>query len=152
MRYVVVILAAMVLMSCSRSPETNHALPTEGSAPDPQMAEIEDFAGELPVEFLLASAVADFETHGPTASDVRNIRLGHATTADGEKQYVLCGEFLPAEEGGNAEWWSFATIKTSGYEQWIGAQAVGICQRSSIIWDEMGDLTLELRHRLDNTK
>src|SRR3546814_971194 len=50
---------------------------------------------------------------------------------DGEEQYMLCGEFLPAQEGGNTEWTPFATIKTSDYEQWIGAQAAGFCEHRS---------------------
>jgi hypothetical protein len=33
---------------------------------------------------------------------------------------MLCGQFLPAVEGGTAEWTSFVTIKTSDYEQWMG--------------------------------
>jgi hypothetical protein len=46
----------------------------------------------------------------------------------------------------------FATIKTSGYEQWIGAQAVGFCQRSSVIWDKAGDLSSSLQSRLDSLR
>lgn len=61
---------------------------------------------------------------------------------------MLCGQFLPAPEGGKAEWAPFATIKTSGYEQWIGAQADGFCQGSSVIW-EKGDLSSSLQSRLD---
>ena len=68
-------------------------------------------------------------------------------TAGGEEQYLLCGLFLPAPESGNAEWMPFATIKTSGYEQWIGAQAVSYCQGSSVVWEE-GDLSSSLESRL----
>jgi hypothetical protein len=61
---------------------------------------------------------------------------------------MLCGEFLPAQEGGKAEWMPFATIKTSGYEQWIGAQAAGLCHGASVIWDKVGDLSSSLQSRL----
>ena len=71
-------------------------------------------------------------------------------TPDGEKQYMLCGQFLPAQEGDKAEWTSFATIKTFGYEQWIGAQAAGLCQRLSITWDKEGDLSSALQSELDS--
>lgn len=43
----------------------------------------------------------------------------------------------------------FATIKTSDYEQWIGAQAAGFCKHSPVIWDEAGDLSPSLQSRLD---
>lgn len=33
------------------------------------------------------------------------------------------------------KWTSFATIKTSGYEQWIGGAAKGYCEQPAIIWD-----------------
>jgi len=73
-------------------------------------------------------------------------------TAGGEEQYLLCGLFLPAPESGNAEWMPFATIKTSGYEQWIGVQAAGWCQRSSVVWDDEGDLSCSLQSRLDSLR
>lgn len=73
-------------------------------------------------------------------------------TSSGEEQYRLCGQFLPAQEGGEAEWTPFATIKTSGYEQWIGAQAVGFCQDPSVIWDKVGDLSSSLQSRLDSLR
>ncbi len=65
---------------------------------------------------------------------------------------VLCGQFLPAQEGGEAKWTTFATIKTSGYEQWIGAQATDFCQGASVIWDKEGDLSSSLQSRLDSLR
>jgi hypothetical protein len=101
------------------------------------------------VDFLLTSAATDFHTHAPPhASRFREVRSGYVTSEDGTKQYRLCGKFLPAEESGQAEWTPFATIKTSGYEQWLGAQAANYCERSSITWDE-GDLSAVLQSRLD---
>jgi hypothetical protein len=73
-------------------------------------------------------------------------------TPSGEEQYMLCGQFLPAQEGGNAEWTPFATIKTSGYEQWIGTQAADYCQRSAVIWDKEGDLSPSLQSRFDSLR
>jgi hypothetical protein len=73
-------------------------------------------------------------------------------TPGGEEQYMLCGQFLPAREGGKAEWTPFATIKTSGYEQWIGTQATGFCQGSSVIWGEGDDLSSRLQSRLDSLR
>jgi hypothetical protein len=73
-------------------------------------------------------------------------------TPGGEAQYLLCGYFLPAQESGKAEWTPFATIKTSGYEQWLGAQAAGYCRASSVIWDTVGDLSSSLQSRLDSLR
>jgi hypothetical protein len=76
---------------------------------------------------------------------------------------MMCGEFLPAAgdasagTGGGAgamrEWTPFVTIKTSGYEQYIGAQAeASYCQRSSVIWDKESDLSTVLQSRLDSLR
>ena len=67
---------------------------------------------------------------------------------DGARQYRLCGEFLPAEGGGEAQWTSFATIKTSGYEQYVGGQSASFCAGPTMTWDE-GDLSAALQSRLD---
>ncbi len=73
-------------------------------------------------------------------------------TPDGAARYLLCGEVLPAQEGGKAEWVRFATIKTSGYEQWIGGSAAGYCQGTAVIWDDAGDLTSSLQRRFESPR
>jgi hypothetical protein len=73
-------------------------------------------------------------------------------TPSGGKQYLICGQFLPAQDGGKAEWQPFATIKTSGYEQWLGAQAAAFSQNSSVIWDDVSDLSSALQNRLDSLR
>ncbi|MFZ7144369.1 MAG: hypothetical protein ACO1G6_03415 [Bacteroidota bacterium] len=45
-----------------------------------------------------------------------------------EKSFLLCGEFLFQEE---KEWIEFTTIKTSGYEQYLGKNQY--CQDSTIV-------------------
>jgi hypothetical protein len=80
------------------------------------------------------------------------VRVGHVMSPTGEEQYRLCGQFLPAQQGGKAEWTPFATIKTSGYEQYIGAQAAGFCNDASVIWDKEGDLSSSLQSRLDSLR
>ena len=102
------------------------------------------------VEFLLTSAASDFHEHGhPTR--FRHVRSGYAVAKDGAKQYRLCGEFLPAETIGKAEWTPFVTLQTSGYEQWLGGQAHGYCGDHAIRWDK-GDWSAELQRRLDVSK
>jgi hypothetical protein len=152
MRYLAALLATLVLAACSTAPvarsDPQAAIPTPVLAPDPQKASI-----DLVVQFLLTAAATDFHTHGPSEPvRFRDVRIGHVMTPSGEEQYMLCGQFLLAQEGGNAEWTPFATIKTSGYEQWNGAQAAGFCQRSSVIWDKEGDLSSSLQSRLDSLR
>lgn len=149
MRYLAFLLAALVLAACGTAPptrsETPAASPTQSVATEPPRASID------PVQFLLTSAATDFHTHGPAGPlRFREVRIGHVTTPSGEAQYRLCGQFLRAQEGGKAEWTPFATIKTSGYEQWIGADTARYCQGSSFVWDEEGDLSSSLQSRFDS--
>lgn len=65
---------------------------------------------------------------------------------------MLCGQFLGARDGGSVVWTPFATIKTSGYEQWIGGQATRFCQDSSVTWDTVGDLSSSLKSGLDSLR
>jgi len=102
------------------------------------------------VEYLLTSAAADFHTHRPPdPARFRNVRSAYVTAPDGEKQYRLCGQFLSAPEGGTTEWMPFATIKTSGYEQYIGGQSESFCTGPATTTDE-GDLSASLQARLDS--
>lgn len=146
MRYLAVLLAILVVTACNTAPSTRSespaASPTAVVAP-PQKESIDPV-----VAFLLASAATDFHTHGPSGPlRFRDVRVGHFTTSSGEEQHMLCGQFLSE---GKTEWMPFATIKTSGYEQWNGDQAESFCQRSSITWDKAGDLTSLLQTRLDS--
>jgi hypothetical protein len=123
------------------------ASPTQVTATDLQKASIEQV-----VQFLLKSAATDFHTQGRADSiRFRDVRIGHVMTSSGAEQYMLCGQFLRAPEG-KAEWIPFVTIKTSGYEQWNGAQAAGFCERQSVIWDKQGDLSSALQSRFDSLR
>ena len=139
MRANVALLLAFAVVGCRAGPATrdSRSNKTHGSNPA--------------VEFLLASAAMDFHTHGPAHSvRVRNVRSGYLTAPNGTPQYRLCGEFVPAEENGKAEWTTFATIKTSGFEQYVGAGAGNYCG-SAVTWDE-GDLSSSLQSRLDSLR
>lgn len=152
MRIVIVILAFLALTACGKPAATNNEPMVEASNPASVGMSFDKSSMAAALEYLLASAASDFQTHGPLAVDVRNVRLGYSLVENGEEQYMLCGEFLPAGEEESAKWWPFATLKTSAYEQWLGAQAVGICEQSSIVWEESGDLTSELRQRIESGK
>lgn len=121
MRCLAALFATFVLAACSKTPvtrnESQDVSPTQAIASEMQKASMDSV-----VRFLLTAAATDFHTHRP-ADPVRfrDVRIGHVMTPSGEEKYILCGQFLPAHEGGKAEWTPFATIKTSGYEQWIGS-------------------------------
>jgi len=108
---------------------------------------------DSPMEFLLSSAATDFHAHRPPVVErFREVRFGHVSTPAGGKQYQLCGEFLPQQREGKAEWIPFATIKTSGFEQYLGFQAGSWCQRSQFVPDKDEDLSATLQNRLDSMR
>ena len=148
MRYLAILFATLGLAACSTAAvtrsESQAVSPTHVLAPELQQASMDSV-----VQFLLTAAATDFRAHRPPDPvRFRDVRIGHVVSPSGKEQYMLCGQFLPAQEGGKAEWTAFATIKTSGYEQWIGAQAAAFCQGSSVIWDKVGDLSSSLQSRL----
>lgn len=139
MRSLVALLTTFVLAACSTAPAARDEAHPQNASMNPA------------VEFLLTSAATDFHTHRPPfPARFRDVRSGYVMTPDGKRQYRLCGEFLPAQEGGKAEWTLFVTIKTSGYEQWLGGQAGSSCDRS-MTWDK-GDLSSSLQSRLDSLR
>ena len=136
MRLFSVLLSAFVLVACSTTP-------ADRGLSDPQ-----NTSAEPAIEFLLTSAATDFHTHKPPhPTRFRDVRSGYLMTA-GTRQYRLCGEFLATQASGKAEWVPFVTIKTSGYEQWLGAQASSFCKGPSITWNKQ-DLSSSLKSRLD---
>src|SRR5213083_37986 len=152
MRYLAVLFATLVLAACSTAPVTRNESQgvsnTKVPAPELQKASLDSV-----VQFLLTAAATDFHTHRPPDPvRFRVVRIGHVMTPSGREQYMLCGDFMPTEERGKAEWTPFATIETSGYEQWLGAQAARFRQGSSIIWDKVGDLSSSLQTRLDSLR
>ena len=148
-RRLAVLLAALGVSACSKAPGTRGDAEPErrarAAAPVPPTTSLDSAA-----QFLLAAAAADFRAHpSPEPLRFRDVHVGHFRSPGGGEQYILCGQLLPAPEGGKAEWTPFATIRTSGYEQWIGAQAAGFCQGSSVTWDDAGDLSSALQGRLE---
>jgi hypothetical protein len=136
MRCVAAFLLILALVGCGSTQATRRQ-------PTPQ---------DAPVDFLLTSAASDFHTHGQLRPErFRDVRVGYFPAADGERRYMLSGEFMPAQQGGKDEWIPFVTLKTSGYEQWIGAQATAFSQRSSITWLD-GDLSSSLQKKLDSLR
>ncbi len=152
MRYLATLFAAFVAAACStvtvERSESQAVSPSQVPVPELQTAKLDSVA-----QFLLTAAATDFHAHGPSHPiRVRGVRIGHTMTPSGEEQYMLCGEFQSAQEGGKAEWTPFTTIKTSGYEQLIGGLGTSLCQGSSVVWDKLGDLSSSLQSRLDSLR
>ena len=139
MRALALLLTTAVLLACG----------TEGGVRDQSNRQSATLRPE--VELLAASAASDFRTHGPRPIRFRDVRSGYVMTTAGTKQYRLCGQVLATREGNQAEWISFATVQTSPYEQWIGAQAAPFCTDASMNWDE-GDLSSSLQGRFENLR
>jgi hypothetical protein len=111
-------------------------------------AAAQDQAATIPVQDLLATASKSFhqnESLRPT--DFRNVHVRLLDRPDGDKQYVLCGEFLPAQGMfPSGLWWlSFATVLKPKPTQWTGADATGLCQRATAVGDKQ-DLSPSLLH------
>jgi hypothetical protein len=150
LRYLVPSFLILLLTACS----TTH---TDASPSPRESSSGEAYASgerlDSVTQSLLAYAASDFRAHSPAVAQVRNVRVGHVLTAKGQKQYLVCGEFLPAHSEGQGEWTTFATIKTHPYEQWLGAQAESWCRNSKVNWEKNeGDLSSALRSRLDSLK
>ena len=138
MRTLVALLTTLVLAACSTAPAAR-------DQSHPQNASVSSAA-----ESMLTWAATDFHTHrGSYPARFRNVRSGYFVTAEGTRQYRLCGEFLPAQGGDTAQWTRFVTITTDPYEQWIGGQAAPFCDDASMTW-EQGDLSSLLKSRLDS--
>jgi hypothetical protein len=95
------------------------------------------------VQFLIISASNDFRNHQPpTAIDFRNVKIGYIKSANSEMTFLLCGEFLAQE---NKKWSEFTTIKTSGYEQYLGKTQY--CRDATMVLTDE-NLSGELKNKL----
>jgi hypothetical protein len=144
--------AACFLAGCgsdqaSRS-QSQAASPAPANTPPARRASIDP-----PVQLLLAASAKDFHAHQPPyPARFRDVRVGRTVAPDGTEQYVLSGQFLPTQGKGKPDWTPFATIKTSDYEQLLGAQATGYCEQPSIIWENREDLSSSLQGQLDSLR
>jgi len=98
------------------------------------------------IDFLLASAAADFHAHPPQALAFRKVYFGQFDEAGHAPLYEICGEYQVATAGGKKEWRHFVTIKTSGYEQYVSPKEPSYCTREGMSWDE-DDWSAELSRR-----
>jgi hypothetical protein len=145
MRFFAVLCAVCLLAGCGSDqaprsqPQVANPAPAQGSSSEP------------PEHLLLAASAKDFHTHQPPYPErFRDVRFGHIVRPDGTKMYLLSGQFQPTQAKVEPEWTPFATIKTSDYEQLLGAQAKSYCEQPSIVWESQEDLSGSLKDRLDS--
>ena len=99
-------------------------------------------AGNLEA-FLIKSAASDFRSHvAPEDVSFRNVHIGVFRGENGSTVNLICGEFRTADSA--ADWEPFATLRTEGYENWLGDSAVAYCQGSNTVLDTNRDLAAAL--------
>ena len=151
MRYLAVLIALFVLASCRA--QVIHDTSRGSRSRQFYAGQSRQGAADSVVQFLLTSCAADFRAHRPPDPiRFRRVRVGHYLAPDGRTEYMLCGEFLPGEGGKKAKWTPFATIQTSGYEQYLGPQAVSFCRNSAVTMDKVADLSPSLQDRFDSLR
>jgi len=103
------------------------------------------------VFWLLNASAKDFYDHQPPIPvDFRDVQLRNLIGANEENHYLICGQFLFQDHQNRDKWTDFATIKTSGYEQWIGKQSMGYCQDAKVVSYQINDLSAALKSRVDS--
>jgi hypothetical protein len=119
---------------------------TASAAEPPASGAPRDTGGADVVELLLATAADEFKgAKDLNAVGFRNVRVGYF--ADGAAgRHVLCGA-VQSSGPQKKEWISFATVKTSPYEQWLGGVADAICKSPKVQWRK-GDLSAQLARRV----
>ena len=99
------------------------------------------------IQFLIHSAAKDFNDHQPpTAIDIRNVNAGYISSGK-DTMYLICGELLSKEE---SNWIQFVTIKTSGYEQYIGDNMY--CQKATFEKIDNDKLSDKIKQKLNALK
>ena len=146
-KLILICIAAIFFASCER-PSTRHPEP-KGDEVQVQSVNTNQTSLDSVTGFLLAASARDFHDHGPTPDSLRGVKLGYQMTDQGQRLYFICGEFAA---GNRNKWTAFATIKTSGYEQWIGTQAKTLLRDSRVKWEGSSDLSSSLQRQVDSLK
>jgi hypothetical protein len=142
-RYLVVLCSILILLSGSSFIRRSTSLAT-GSVVA-LSSEIQQSSIDSILQYLLISTVNDFHTQSPSDSiRFRDVHFGHNKVASGNNLYMLCGKYSSLK-GGKNEWRSFVTIKTSGYELYLGETTY--CKK--FIQDNKRDLSTLLQNRFD---
>jgi hypothetical protein len=145
-----ILILIFFLTSCSsRSSNDNHS--SKGNPNSISLADTQNASLDSIVHFLLDASAKDFHDHQPpTPVGFRNVKVRNLIGSNGENHYMIIGQLLDQDKQNKDEWTSFTTIKTSGYEQWIGDQSLRYGQGSKAISYKINDLSSELKSRFDS--
>jgi hypothetical protein len=131
-----------ILLSCNT--HSNEKVSNNNTANNSTNLESIKTIPDSVIQFLIHSAAKDFNEHQPpTAIDVRNVRVGYIPSSK-ETMYLICGEVLSKEEN---TWVQFVTIKTSGYEQYIGENVY--CQKATFEKTDNDRLSDKIKEKLN---
>ena len=144
------LIRTLLLTSCnSRSSSSSYS--AKVSTDNINLSETQNAHLDSIVHFLLNVSARDFYDHQPpTPVSFRDVKVRNIVGPDGENHYMICGQFLDKDKQNKDDWTSFATIKTSGYEQWIGNQSLSYCQDSKAVSYRINELSSELKSRFDS--
>lgn len=141
---------AFVLISCN-SGAKNTSADTKGTSDSISQSSSANPALDSIVEYLVNASAKDFVDHQPPIPvRFRNVQLKNLTGSASGDHFLLCGEFLAKDKQDKGDWTYFATIKTSGYEQWIGGQSIGYCQDAKPVAYKLTDVSALLQSRVDS--
>jgi hypothetical protein len=127
--------SSSALIKHSSSYSKNEALP-----PEFQQTSIDSI-----LQYLLTSTVNDFHTQRPSDSiRFQDVHFGHNEVTSGNNLYMLCGKFISLKTD-KSELIPFVTIKTSGYELYLGETTY--CKK--FIRDNKSDLSTLLQKKFD---
>ena len=137
-----ILFLSAIILSCNNPTINQQKEVNRNDSTDAASVIIKESIPDSTLQFLITSAAQDFHLHHPpTAIDFRNVKAGYIASPN-EKMYLICGEFLSQEK---KEWESFTTIRTSGYEQYLGDNMY--CHKAVFILGNKDDLSLELKNK-----
>jgi hypothetical protein len=143
MKYIVLLSAILLTATSSAYIKRFNSYPT--SSGESLVPAIQQTTIDSTLQYLLTSTVNDFHTQRPSDSiRFRDVHFGHNKVTSGNNLYMLCGKFHSFNRG-KPEWIPFVTIKTSGYELYIGETTY--CQK--FIQDNKSDLSKVLQDKFD---
>lgn len=146
--YIILIVLSVFLNACSNTSKQVETMAQVKTDSSKNIANPTPLTLDATIAFLLEASAKDFNEHQPPLpSAFRNVIVRNLISNKGENNYMLCGEFLTKDK---KEWTAFTTIKTSGYEQWIGASSLGFCKDSKAADYPIKDLSSALKNKLDS--
>lgn len=131
-------LVIILLYSCQNNTENKSSNTNQTTAMKDNIT-----ASDTIKTFLMNSTVQDFYKNKQNSSvEFRNVFLKLYET----ETYLICGEFLEKKQP--EKWVDFATLKTEGYELWIGGNATTYYNDAKTISSSTEDLATLLNTQL----